>query len=135
MIGHPDFARTLFIFNDNEAEFLAHLQSGRHTCTAGGGNATIRPFQCQPMPRAAGVPTGTYEPGPHYMGYSTLDAHVCGMVDLSIGQIANLLTSGRFDSLAFSWDPVTKLGGRLFDTAQEVRDYIVDRLCELATAN
>ena len=57
------------------------------------------------------------------------------MVDLSMGQIADLLESGRFDSMAFSWDPITKLGGRIFDTAQEVRDYIVDRLVELAAAN
>jgi len=30
------------------------------------------------------------------------------------------LASGRFTSLAYSWDPITKLGGRIFNTAQNV---------------
>lgn len=101
----------------------------RHRCTAGGGNAIIRPFQCHPHWRAAGVPTGTYEQGsPHYQGYSLLDARVKKAVGDSIAQIDRLLATGRFSSLAFSWNDETKLGGRIFDTAQDVRDYIVAEL-------
>ncbi len=96
-----------------------------HRCDAGGGNASIRPFQCGPHWRAAGVPTGTYERGPHYMGYSTLDERVIGAVVDSIAQIDRLLVSGRFTGLAFSWNDETKLGGQIFDTAQVVRDHIV----------
>ena len=103
-----------------------------HRCSAGGGNASIRPYQCEPHWRAAGVPTGTYERGPHYMGYSALDERVVKAVADSIAQIDRLLASGRFTSLAYSWDPVTKLGGRIFNTAQVVRDHIVEELESLA---
>ena len=100
-----------------------------HRCTPGGGNAAIRPFQCDPHWRAAGVPTGTYEQGsPHYMGYSSLDARAMKAVSDSILQIDRLLATGRFTSLAFSWNKDTKLGGRIFQTAQVVRDHIVTEL-------
>ena len=66
MIGQPRWQQTLFIFNDNEHQsqaFLAQVAGGSiepasGACQAGGGNAVIRPYQCQTPPRAAGVPTG-----------------------------------------------------------------------------
>jgi hypothetical protein len=103
-----------------------------HRCSSGGGNAAIRPYQCHPHWQAAGVPTGSYQQGPHYMGYSSLDAQVTAAVGHAIGQIDKLLASGRFDTLAFSYDPVTKLGGRIFSTAQVVRDHIYDQLVAVA---
>jgi len=103
-----------------------------HRCSPGGGNASIRPYQCEPHWRAAGVPTGTYEAGPHYMGYSALDEQVVKAVADSIAQIDRLLASGRFTSLAYSWDSITKLGGRIFNTAQVVRDHIVTELDSVA---
>jgi hypothetical protein len=66
------------------------------------------------------------------MGYSTLDGHVREMVERATSRIAELLASSRYDALAFSWDPETRLGGRIFRTAQPVRDYIVDRLIDAA---
>lgn len=128
MIEQPAYARTLFVFNDNEEEFYAHLKGEVHSCSAGGGNAAIRPWQCQGEPRAAGVPTGSYSSGAHHLGYSALDDHVRTCVDDAISAIDRLLASGRFDTLAFRWDDETKLGGRIFDTSQDVRDYIVDQL-------
>ncbi len=103
-----------------------------HRCTTGGGNASIRPFQCDPHWRAAGIPTGTYEPGLHNMGYSALDERVTKAVADSINQIDRLLASGRFSGLAFSWNDETKLGGRIFNTAQVVRDHIVAGLEAMA---
>jgi hypothetical protein len=132
MVLQPQFTRTLFIFNDNEEEFLDHLAGGEHQCSTGGGNAVVRPLQCLDEPRAAGVPTGSYREGPHYLGYSTLDGHVREMVERATSRIAELLASSRYDALAFSWDPETRLGGRIFRTAQPVRDYIVDRLIDAA---
>ena len=132
MISQPERAGTLFVFNDNEEEFYAHMRGGEHACSAGGGNAAIRPWQCRPEPRAAGVPTGSYTEGPHYMGYSTLDDQVRAAVDDAIVQIDALLATGRFDTLAFSWDDETKLGGRIFNTSQDVRDYIVAELLAAA---
>jgi hypothetical protein len=103
-----------------------------HRCSSGGGNAAIRPYQCHPHWQAAGVPTGSYTKGPHYMGYSLLDAQVTTAVRHAIEQIDKLLATGRFDTLAFSYDPVTKLGGRIFSTAQLVRDHIYDQLVAVA---
>ena len=66
------------------------------------------------------------------MGYSSLDAQVTTAVGHAIGQIDKLLATGRFDTLAFSYDPVTKLGGRIFSTAQVVRDHIYEQLVAVA---
>jgi hypothetical protein len=126
----PEHSRTLFIFNDNEEEFVAHVDGGDHACHAGGGNAVIRPLQCTAAPRAAGVPTGSNRAGPHHMGYSVLDTHVRDMVDRAVERIDDLLATGQFGAFAFSWDDETKLGGKIFATAQPVRDYIVDRLLD-----
>lgn len=114
---------------------MAQVFNGKslaHRCQPGDGNAAIRPFQCTPHWRAAGVPTGTYERGPHYMGYSTLDERAIRAVVDSSAQIDRLLATGRFTALAFSWNDVTKLGGHIFDTAQVVRDCIVNQLEEVA---
>jgi hypothetical protein len=82
------------------------------------------------------VPTGSYE---HQHegepGYASLDARVRQMVDFSMMQIDAMLASGRFTSLAFSYNPKTKLGGRIFKTAQVVRDYIVAELLRVASTH
>jgi hypothetical protein len=62
------------------------------------------------------------------MGYSSLDDHVRRVISDAMTQIESLLSSGRFDSVAFSWNSKTKLGGEIFKTAQPVRDYIVDQI-------
>lgn len=128
MITQPHHQGTLFLFNDNEGEFYAHVNGGTHTCRAGGGNAAIRRYQCQPSPQAIGIPTGTYDSGIHHKGYSCLDEHVMNVLADAFQQIESLLATGRFTSLAFSWNDETKLGGYLFDTAQDVRDYIVEQI-------
>jgi hypothetical protein len=72
MITQPAYADALFIFNDNEEEFRAHEghASGSGRCHRGGGNAAIRPYQCQEPQRATGIPTGAGG-----QGYRRLDAH------------------------------------------------------------
>ena len=62
MIEQPEYADALFVFNDNEGEFRAHQghAPGARRCHAGGGNAVIRPYQCEDPPRAAGIPTGDH---------------------------------------------------------------------------
>jgi hypothetical protein len=128
MIKQPHHQGTLFLFNDNEGEFYQHFNGGQHRCGAGGGNAGIRPYQCQSSPQAIGIPTGTYDSGPHYMGYTSLDDHVKKVLDDAFKQIESLLKTGRYTAIAFSWDDKTKLGGKIFETAQPVRDYIVERI-------
>lgn len=128
MVKQPHHASTLFIFNDNEGEFYAHFNGGPHRCTPGGGNAGIRPLQCQDSPQVIGIPTGTFDSGPHYAGYSSLDSHVTKVLTDAFQQLESLLASGRFTALAFSWNEKTKLGGYNFTTAQPVRDYIVEQI-------
>ena len=135
MIRQPQHERTLFVFNDNEEEFYAHFDGTEHVCGAGGGNAVIRPWQCGDEPRAAGVPTGCYAPGPHHLGYSTLDSHVRRVVADAVAHIEGSLRTGRFDTLAFSWDDRARLGGRIFETAQDVRDLIVEELQRVVTTS
>jgi hypothetical protein len=95
----------------------------------------ILPWQCGDEPRAAGVPTGCYAPGPHHLGYSTLDSHVRRVVADAVAHIEGSLRTGRFDTLAFSWDDRTRLGGRIFETAQDVRDLIVEELQRVVTTS
>lgn len=133
MIRQPEYTRTLFLFNDNEGEFLAHHSGGPHTCDPGGGNAAIRPYQCQTPQRALGIPTGTYSAGVHYLGYSCLDAHVVSILDLAFARLDERLSTGHYDSVAFSWDEETKLGGRIFNTAQSVRNLVVERIFAAAS--
>jgi hypothetical protein len=85
-------------------------------------------LQCKPEPEASGIPTGTYEQGPHYEGYTSLDEQVTQAIADSISQIDVLLATGRYTDLAFSWNDETKLGGKLSTTAQVVRDHIVDQI-------
>lgn len=128
MIKQLHHASTLFLFNDNEGEFYKHFKGGQHRCGVGGGNAGIRPYQCQSSPQAIGIPTGTYDDGPHHMGYSSLDDHVKKVLADAFQQIESFLATGRYTAIAFSWDDNTKLGGRIFNTAQPVRDYIVEQI-------
>jgi hypothetical protein len=60
MIEQPEYAEALFVFNDNEEQFREQRKdpSSPFGCTPGGGNAVIRPYQCEEPPRAAGIPTG-----------------------------------------------------------------------------
>ena len=41
MIDRPEYARSLFIFNDNEMQFIAFHTGHEAGFTAGGGNAAI----------------------------------------------------------------------------------------------
>lgn len=132
MLKQPHHDSTLFLFNDNEGEFYEHFRGVRHTCSAGGGNASIRPFQCLAEPRALGIPTGSYEQGPHYKGYSRLDDHVKQVLTDAFTQVESLISTRPFTSIAFSWDDNKKLGGRIFNTAQDVRDFIVEEIYRVA---
>ena len=48
MIQQPEYDDALFIFNDNEEQFLAFRKNPKSGagCARGGGNAIIRPYQC-----------------------------------------------------------------------------------------
>lgn len=127
MIEQPEYADALFIFNDNEAQFRAFQKdpTGGSGCSAGGGNAAIRPYRCVDPPRAAGIPTGP--------GYDELTDEVRGVIDEAIAIVRHLLASGRYERVIYSAaNPAGELGTEIFDVGEDVKSYIVAEVRKLA---
>ena len=126
MIDRPEYARSLFIFNDNEMQFIAFHTGHAAGFTAGGGNAAIRPYQGRSPIRAAGIPTGEKS------GYQHLDLNVRALVDDAMAHIQRLLTSGNYDEVIFSYDAKNdSLGTGIFHVADEVKSYIYQGIMAL----
>ena len=126
MIDRPEHARSLFIFNDNEMQFIAFHTGHEAGFTAGGGNAAIRPFQGHSPIRAAGIPTGEKS------GYQQLDKNVRALVDDAIAHIQRLLKSGNYDEVIFSYDAANdSLGAGIFVVGDEVKSYIFESIMAL----
>jgi hypothetical protein len=129
MRDQPDYARALFVFNDNESQFRAHLDhvaQGAGRCSAGGGNAIARPWQHDDPPRSAGVPTGDHG------GYPSLTPHVRAVIDEAIARIEALLATGGYDTVVYSADRQGRLGTSIFSPGDDVVDHITGRLRALA---
>ena len=125
MIEQPQYARALFVFNDNETQFRAFHAGKREGLSAGGGNAAIRPYQGHSPQRAAGIPTGDHGEG----GYIALSPHVKNVIDQAVAHIATLLRTGDYDQLIFSYDATKQtLGTGIFEVAREVTDYIMNAM-------
>ena len=125
MIEQPHFGDCLFVFNDNEHQFRAHQArvGTEHRCSAGGGNAAIRPYQCQLPPRACGIPTGDDS------GYDRLDEPTRAVIDEAITHLDLLLATGRYLRVVYSWDGRRHtLGTGIFEVAREVTDYVVEQV-------
>ena len=127
MITDPAYNNTLFVFNDNQPLYEA-FRDGRGGCSAGGNNAAIRPFQCLPRPRAAGIPTGIAPPG-----YMRLDDPTRRIIDEAVDRIRSLVTQYGYEEVVFSQRSLSNptLGMGIFAPARPVRDYIVNRLLTL----
>jgi hypothetical protein len=126
MIDRPEYARSLFIFNDNEMQFIAFHTGHEAGFTAGGGNAAIRPYQGHSPIRAAGIPTGETS------GYQHLDLNVRALIDDAMAHIQRLLRSGNYDEVIFSYDASNDtLGTGIFDVADEVTSYVYQNIMAL----
>jgi hypothetical protein len=126
MIDRPEYARSLFIFNDNEMQFIAFHTGHAAGFTAGGGNAAIRPYQGHSPIRAAGIPTGEKS------GYQHLDLNVRALIDDAMAHIQRLLKSGNYEEVIFSYDAANDtLGTGIFDVADEVKSYIFQSIMAL----
>lgn len=127
MQNQPEYAKTLFVFNDNEEQFDAFLHGKAHGFTAGGGNAIARPWRKSSPPRSAGIPTGRGN-----SGYSNLDASVKTKIDQALAVITLLACSGEYDRVVFSADSsCSKLGTGIFSVADDVRIYVFRCLMEI----
>jgi hypothetical protein len=124
MIDHPEFARALFVFNDNEEQFDAYLAGEASGFTEGGGNAAIRPLRKLLPPRAAGIPTGKGG-----LGYSTLDTATKAKIDEALAVVDALLKTGDYDQIVVSTSKDgDTLGTGIYEVALEVRNYIFSQL-------
>jgi hypothetical protein len=135
MIERPEFADALFIFNDNEEQFLAFLHdqtAGTYGCTDGSGNAVIRHYRCQDPPRAAGVPTGWIKT---MEGYPQLTPAIQKVIDESFAVIRRILASGGYQRVFYSVDASGNLGHGIFDPADDVKRYIVSEFQKLGDAS
>ena len=124
MIDQPEFARALFIFNDNEEQIDAYVAGEASGFTKGGGNAAIRPLRKHLPPRAAGVPTGKQG-----LGYSAFDTSTKAKIDEALAVVDALLNTGNYDKIVVSTSKDgDTLGTGIFEVALEVRDYIFSQL-------
>ena len=124
MEKRPEHADTLFIFNDNEEQFLAFVRGETLGFSAGGGNAAIRPLRGEDPPRAAGVPTGRDR-----RGYKNLDGPTKAVINQSLAVIQELVNTRRYKRLVFSKDKeLDTLGTELYGPVEEVKQYIYDQL-------
>jgi len=130
MLEQSKYDDALFVFNDNEPQFLAFLQDqtpGSYGCQAGGGNAGIRAYRCVKPPRAQGIPTGTTQ------GYPKLTPEVKGVIDESLDLIRRTLAAGSYDRVFYSAaNDDGDLGTGIFQVGDEVKSYIVAELRKLA---
>ena len=127
MIKQPEFARSLFIFNDNETQFEDFHHGRLGGLSAGGGNAIIRSYQGTKPQRAAGIPTGDHG------GYSELSPQVIQTIDRAIQYIRVLLQSGDYNEVVFSYDSKNDtLGTGIFKPQASVKKYIYDGLMKLS---
>jgi hypothetical protein len=93
----------------------------------GGGNAVVRPYQCQEPPRAIGIPTGS-----HGQGYATLSEQVRQTIDEAFLGIQKLLATGRYRRLYYSSaDTEGNLGTGIFDVDEDVKRYISEKVRSL----
>jgi hypothetical protein len=131
MIEQPTYGRALFVFNDNEEQFLAFLRGEPAGLRRGGGNAVIRPFRATVPPRAAGVPTGRAG-----RGYDGLSPAVLRVLDRALDHVRELLATDNYDTLYFSRSTSGRtLGTGVFEVAPEVCQYVYDELCGLGDAD
>jgi hypothetical protein len=123
MIVQEKYRDVLFVFNDNEYQYKAHRDNpqAKEGCSAGGGNAVIRPFQCLIPPRAAGVPTGP--------DYQSLTPEVKKIIDEAVNTIKNVAIREHYRRIMYSAENSNgDLGTGIFNVGEDVKNYIVGRL-------
>ena len=127
MRNQPEFARSLFVFNDNEEQFMAFEHGRPEGVSPGGGNAGVRPWRGENPPRSAGIPTGR-----HGRGYASLDGDVSEVIGRAFRMIQTLVDSGEYDTLVFSRDAhVEALGASIFAPDPLVRQRVYQALVKI----
>lgn len=132
MIGSGKYSDSLFIFNDNQENFIKfhdYLRTGQNrtsACNAAGGNAAIRPYQCTNPQISAGIPTGS-----NGRGYTNL-ATSRPYIDQSINHIKRLLLNGSYKKIYYSAaSDGYNLGVSIFSPSDDIKNYIVSSIWSL----
>jgi hypothetical protein len=127
MIQQPQYADALFVFNDNEQQYTLHHDhpTAKAGCSAGGGNAIIRPYQCQTPPRASGVPTGP--------DYDTLTPQIQAIIDQAVATVGDIAVANNYSRIFYSADANGNLGTGIFVVGDDVKAYIVTSLKALGS--
>ena len=125
MMIQEEYQNALFVFNDNEQQYKAHRDdpASIEGCMAGGGNAIIRPYQCEAKPRAAGIPTGP--------NYHSLTPEVKQIVDEAIAAIRDIVLKNGYNQIFYSANAEGKLGTHIFAPGDDVKTYILQQLKSL----
>jgi hypothetical protein len=128
MVEQPQYSKSLFVFNDNEEQYLAFKSGDKKAgCSRGSGNGVMRPYQCLKPRRSAGVPTGSGG-----KGYARLTPEVKAVIDDSIAAIRSLIESGAYEQVYFSQSRGNEtLGSGTYRPAEEVKAYIFNALLNL----
>jgi hypothetical protein len=129
MIQQPEYSDVLFLFNDNQEQFLDFIDELdiRKGCAKGGGNAAIRPYQCATPTRAAGIPTGS-----NGRGYNNLNQSK-QYIDGSFLRIKSLLNTGNYKRVMYSAGKDGRsLGTSIFSPSEQVKEYIISNIEKLA---
>lgn len=125
MRQQAEFARALFVFNDNEEQFVAFERGEPSGVSAGGGNAGIRSWRGETPPRAAGIPTGRGG-----QGYANLDDHVGTVLCRALGIVHDLVDTGHYDTLVFSRHETQEmLGVNIYSPHPDVCRLVYQALC------
>jgi hypothetical protein len=123
MITQAEYKDVLFLFNDNQEQFLSFLKGQYNGCTRGGGNAIIRPYSCSNPPRSVGIPTGSDN-----KGYSNLE-EAKPYIDAAFKRIKQLLLTNLYRRIMYSADKDCRsLGSSIFSPSQSVKEYILNKI-------
>lgn len=126
MIQQDKYEDVLFLFNDNQEQFLAFLNGQPQGCSSGGGNAIIRPYQCKRTSKAAGIPTGV-----NGRGYTNLE-QAKPYIDLAFERIIKLLNTGNYRRVMYSSsNDGRSLGVSIYSPSESIKQYIVNKIEQL----
>ena len=126
MIQQQQFQDALFLFNDNQEQFMAFRNGRSEGCSVGGGNAIIRPYQCYNPPRSAGIPTGV-----NGQGYTDLN-QAQPYIDIAFERIKQLLNTENYRRVMYSAGRDGRsLGTSIYSPSQSVKEYIVNKIEQL----
>lgn len=122
MIKQGAYADAFFVFNDNVPQYTAFIAKDYSAgCASGGGNAIIRPYQCQTPRRAAGIPTGP--------DFGTLTPSTTQVINGAVENIRRVVRTEKYRRVFYNAaDAEGNLGTGIFSPGEDVKRYIVDQL-------